>query len=93
MSDITRAIFASKSSSWYYVVSKSQAKMAFTCNVCHGLRMYHDSVPTFIPALAISLSFSDVYMSVDKRSSFETSIFMISKFQILMFISRCYLNR
>ena len=74
MSDFARAIFASKSSSWYYVVSKSQAKMAFTCNVCHVLRMYYDPVPTSIPALAISLSSSDVCMSVDKRSSFETSV-------------------
>ena len=36
MSDVARVMISSKSCSFYYVVGKSQAKIAFTCNVCQG---------------------------------------------------------
>ena len=37
MPDVTSVIIAYKTCTCYSVLSKSQAKSAFTCNVCQGL--------------------------------------------------------
>ena len=40
--EVTGKIYNLKKKKKYHVVSKSQAKTAFNCNICHGLQLETD---------------------------------------------------